>query len=192
MQEAEILELLERGGALLPTHRELGGEHRLLRFERFDPLADPVAAGRLGEALASRLTDGGYDLVAVWDGVESAVLGYIVGRALERPVVRVLDHEGLITASAPIGAGTRAVFVAPAILGGHEPRLVRALLETRDAALGAIATVVDLGEQGDASGVSVVALAHVAAYAPGACPACQRGEPLVNARVPLAPGGRNG
>jgi orotate phosphoribosyltransferase len=192
MDEAQVLEALERGGALSPTHREVSGEHRLLRFERFDPLADPGTAGQLGEALAGRLAEGGYDLVAIWDGVETAVLGYVVGRALGRPVVRILDHEGLITASAPIPAGTRAVFVAPAILDAQEPRLTRALMEARDATLHTVATLVDLGEQEAASGVPTVALARIASYAPDDCPACRRGQPLVNPRVPLAPGGRHG
>src|SRR5689334_5542857 len=97
MDEAQAVALLERGGALVASHFELGGEHRLRRFERFDPLADPVAAEQLGSALAARLAPGAHDLVAVWDGVDTSVLGYIVGRALERPVVRILDHEGLIT-----------------------------------------------------------------------------------------------
>jgi hypothetical protein len=192
MDEARTLEILERGGALVPTHREVGGGHRLLRFERFDPLADPVAAEQLGNALAARLADEGHDLVAVWDGIETSVLGYVVGRALERPVVRILDHEGLITASAAIRPGTRAVFVATAILDGQEPRLTRALMEAREGSLKTVATLVDLGEHEAASGVPTVSLARLSSYSPDACPACRRGEPLVNPRVPLAPGGRHG
>ncbi|HET8645456.1 MAG TPA: hypothetical protein VFO85_08220, partial [Vicinamibacteria bacterium] len=92
-------ELLAREGVVVADHYEANGLHRVRRFERFDPLANPVATERLGTALASQLTDR-YDLVAVWDGVEPAVLGYVVGRALERPVVRIFDHEGLIAASA--------------------------------------------------------------------------------------------
>ena len=192
MDEALALETLERGGALVPTHQEVGGAHRLLRFERFDPLADPVAAEQLGSALAARLADTDLDLIAVWDGVETSVLGYVVGRALQRPVVRILDHEGLITASAPIRPGTRAVFVAPAILDPQEPRLTRALMEAREATLGVVAALVDLGQHEATSGVPIVSLARLAAYGTDACPACRRGEPLVNPRVPLAPGGRYG
>jgi hypothetical protein len=192
MDEAEVLERLERGGALVPTHEDVAGTHRLLRFDRFDPLADPVTAGGLGEALAARLAAGGYDLVAVWDGVETVVLGYLVGRALARPVVRILDHEGLITASAPIPPGARAAFVTPALLDGQESRLARALLEARDGALAVVASLVEIGDHDAAGDVPRVSLARVAAYPPEACPACRRGEPLANARLPLAPGGRHG
>jgi hypothetical protein len=188
MEEAQVWELLERGGALAAAHYEAEGEHRLRRFERFDPLADPVAAEQLGKALASCLAEGGYDLVAIWDGVESAVLGYVVGRALERPVVRIFDDEGLIGASAPIPRGARAVFVTAAIVDAQEPRLTRALMEARDATLAAVAALVDLGENGERP----VALARLESYPPERCPACKRGEPLANARVPLAPGGLHG
>ena len=188
MDEAQAVALLEAGGVLTATHFEAGGAHYLRRFERFDPLADPVAAERLGSALAARLGPGAHDLVAVWDGVESAVLGYVVGRALERPVVRIYEHEGLITASAHIPAGARAVFVAPAIRDPQEPRLARALMETRDATLTTIAALVDVGE-GDERPVALVRLEH---HTPEDCPACRRGEPLANPRVSLAPGGRNG
>jgi hypothetical protein len=127
-------------------------------------------------------------LVVVWDGVESSVLGYVVGRSLERPVVRIYDHEGLITSSAAISAGARAVFVAPAILDPQEPRLARALLETRDATLASVATLVDVGGGDERP----VALVRLESYPPEACPACRRGEPVANPRVSLAPGGRNG
>ena len=188
MEEAQVWELLEQGGALAVTHDDAGGEHRLRRFERFDPLAAPVAAEQLGNALASRLTDGRYDLVAVWDGVENAVLGYVVGRALGRPVVRIFDAEGLIAASAPIPAGARAVFVTPAVVDAQQPRLVRALLEARDATLGAVAALVDLGESAERP----LALGRLESYPPEDCPACRRGEPLANAPAPLSRGGPYG
>jgi hypothetical protein len=188
MEEAQVWELLERSGALVATHEEVAGAHRLRRFEGFDPLADPVAAERLGDALASRLAGGGYDLVATWDHMENVVLAYVVGRALQRRVVRIYDAEGLIDASAPIPPGARAVFVAPANVDAHEPRLARALLEARDASLGAVAVLVDLGEDGERP----VALVRLESYPPERCPACQRGESLANPRVSLAPGGRDG
>ncbi len=187
MDEAQVVELLERGGALAAMHYEAGGAHRLRRFERFDPLADPVAAEQLGTALAARLAPGAHDRVLVWDGVDTSVLGYIVGRALERPVIRIYDYEGRITASAPIPAGSRAVFVAPAILDPQQPRLARALMETRDATLTTVAALVDVGEGGEPP----VALVRLESYPPEACPACRRGEPLANARVSLTPGGRH-
>jgi hypothetical protein len=188
MDEAQVVELLERGGALAAMHHEVGGAHQLRRFERFDPLGDPVAAEQFGQALAARLAPGAHDLVVVWDGIDTSVLGYIVGRALERPVVRIYDHEGLITASAPISAGARAVFVAPAILDPQQPRLARALMETRDATLTTVAALVDVGEPSE----QTVALVRLESYRPEDCPACRRGEPLANPRVSLAPGGRNG
>src|SRR2546429_7997527 len=96
MDDAQIWELLERGSTLGAAHYEVDGVHRLRRFERFDPLADPVAAQQLGTALAAQLGDGAYNLVTIWDTVENAVLGFLVGLALQCPVVRVFDHEGLI------------------------------------------------------------------------------------------------
>jgi hypothetical protein len=188
MDDAQIWELLERGGTLGAAHYEADGVHRLRRFERFDPLADPVAAQQLGTALAAQLGDGAYNLVAIWDTVENAVLGFVVGLALCCPVVRVFDYEGMIRESAPIPPGARIVFVAPAIVDVQEPRLVRALAEARDASLAAIAVLVDAGELGEPP----IALARVESYPPERCPACLRGEQPTNARVPLAPGGLNG
>ena len=187
MDAAEVWALLELQRAVVPDHFEAGGLHRVRRFEGFDPLIDPVATERLGTALAARLA-GPYDLVAVWDTLDAAVLGYVVGRALERPVVRIFDHEGLITASAPIAPGSRAVFVTPAISDPQEPRLTRALLEARDAHLAAVAALVDLANGAEPT----VALVRVETYPPAQCPACQQGQPLSNARQPLAPGGHHG
>ena len=186
MEPAEVWALLERDDVVAADHTEAAGQHSMRRFEGFDPLANPVATERLGIALASRLT-GSYDLVVVWEQLEAAVLGYVVGRALERPVVRVFDHEGLIAASVPLPAGARAVFVAPALVDPEEPRLARALLEARDASLDAVAVLVDLG-----GAEQVVSLARIESFPPEQCPACQRGEPLHNARQPLTPGGRYG
>jgi hypothetical protein len=188
MDDAQVWALLERGGTLGAAHYEVDGVHRLRRFERFDPLADPDAAQQLGTALAARLGDGAYNLVTVWDTVENAVLGFVVGLALRCPVVRVFDHEGLIRESGPIPHGARGVFVAPAIVDQQEPRLVRALLEAREASLAAVAVLVDAGEAAEPP----IALVRVESYPPERCPACQRGEQPTNARVPLAPGGLHG
>jgi hypothetical protein len=188
MDDARVWELLERGGALSAAHYEVGSEHRLRRFERFDPLADPVAAQELGNALAAQLAGAAYDLVAVWDTVENAVLGYVVGLALQRPVVRVFDHEGLIRESGTIPSGARVVFVAPALTDPQEPRLVRALTDARDATLAAVAVLVDTGDEAERP----TALVRLEGYAPERCPACLRGDRPTNARVPLAPGGLHG
>ncbi|HWP29775.1 MAG TPA: hypothetical protein VFB73_13305 [Chloroflexota bacterium] len=187
MEEAQVWELLARAGALVPAHYEADGRHRLRRFERFDPLADPVAAEQLGTALAERLSESAHDLVAIWDGVENIVLGYVVGRSLKRPVVRIFDDEGLVTASAPIPPGARAVFVA-VVPDAQELRLVRALLAARDATLATVAVLIDLGQASERP----IALARLESYAPEHCPACQRGEPLSLSRVSLAPGGQHG
>jgi hypothetical protein len=188
MDRATVWRLLERGGALDAATCEMAGADCARRIETFNPLLDPVATEQLGNALEERLAEGRFDLVAVWDSVENAVLGYVVGRALERPIVRFFDAEGLIQASAEIPAGARAVFVAPAILDPQEPRLTRALLEARGATLDGVAVIVDTAEHGDPS----VALATLEPYVGERCPICQRGQSLANARGPLAPGGLRG
>ena len=143
--------LLERVGLARPGQgpgaRVLGGP---------DTLRDPAATERLAQILAERLGDERPDLVVVWEGLHSAILGYAVGLRVGAPVIVFSDDEGLVTASAPVRAGARAVLVAPRTPDTQIRRMVGGYLESRGAHLTAVATL--LGTTGAADSLALAEL----------------------------------
>ena len=106
-----------------------------------DTLRDPAVTDRLAQALAERLGAERPDVVVVWEGLHSAILGYAVGLRLGAPVIVLSDDEGLVTASAPARVGARAVLVAPTTPDAQVRRMVSGYLDSRGAHLAATATL---------------------------------------------------
>jgi len=95
----------------------------------------------LAGALAERLATERPDVVVVWDGLHTAVLGYAVGFRLGVPVVILSDDEGLVTASTLSRVGSRAVFVAPTTPDAAIRRMVSGYLDSQGVSLAATATL---------------------------------------------------
>src|SRR5688572_8784302 len=76
-----------------------------------DALTDPAAADALAALLADRLRPFEPDVVVVWEGLQSVVLGYAVGLRLGVRVAVLSDDEGLVRSATPIIADTRAALV---------------------------------------------------------------------------------
>jgi hypothetical protein len=107
----------------------------------FDALADPAAIDALAAMLAARLRPLEPDLVVVWDGLNSAVLGYAVGLRLRVPVAVLSDDEGLVRSVTPLQAGAHAVLVAVLSPDAPVARMAASYLESQGVALAASAAL---------------------------------------------------
>src|SRR5690606_20432942 len=114
------------------------------------------------------------DVVLVWAGLPSVMLGFLVGLALERPVVRLADDEGVVYASAGLSGGGRAVLVGET-LTEQQIRLARAFVESKGATLAGAAALVSTGEGSD---LTALATLREHRFPAEDCPLCRRHQPL--------------
>jgi hypothetical protein len=126
MDPATIWQMLATGGLPRPMGSadaaESGETARLL--PKFDGLADPAGAERLGQLLAKQAATLGADTVLLWEDPLDIVLGYIVARELGVAALRAHDQEGLLELLGPMRARSRVLLITDAV---REPTLVRAL-----------------------------------------------------------------
>jgi hypothetical protein len=130
----------------------------------FDALADPPAVEALAAMLAEQLRPFEPDLVVVWDGLNSAVLGYAVGLRLRVSVAVLSDDEGLVRSATPLRAGARAALVAAVSPDAQVARMAASYLESQGVALAATATLLARPDERD----STVALAELPPDEPAA------------------------
>jgi hypothetical protein len=123
----------------------------------FDALATPAATDALAAALADRLQAARLDLVVVWEGLNSAILGYAVGRRLGVPVMVLTDDEGLVTSATPARSGQRAALVAALTPDASITRMAAGFLAGQGTALTTTATLLSRG--GEPGGVSLAEVA---------------------------------
>ncbi|MCC6177530.1 MAG: hypothetical protein IT305_19700 [Chloroflexi bacterium] len=142
--------LLARVGLVVPGE---AGERSL---GVFDALAAPAAADALAGALAERLRPTRPEAIEVWQGLNSAILGYAVARHLDVPVIVLSDDEGLVTASAAVRRGARVAFVAPLTPGSAVARMAAGYLESRGVTL--VATAALLAQSGAGSALVLAEL----------------------------------
>jgi len=145
MDEAEVWSALERGGAGRQVRVDEREGRVELRITKYSGLRDPSGAERLAGALAERLADRGATLVVVWEDVEDLVLGFVVGRRLNVPVLRTFNADGLVGHDGPLPRGASAILVTDCVRDQVATRAVRALLERSDSALLGVAALVDSG-----------------------------------------------
>lgn len=177
MDEGQVWDLLERGGALQRGHFPERGGHAEQRLVKYNGLLDPAGAEALGSALARRLADAGAGAVVVWEEMEDLLLGFVVARELGSRLVRVYNDGGLVDHSPNLIPGQAAVLVTDQVRDASVVRAVRALLESRGGSLVRLGVLVDTGE---AAGVAATGLTRPrgSLYPAAECPLCRRGVPL--------------
>ena len=133
MDDRRTWDALGRGGA---TARD--GD-----VTKYSGLADPAGAEELGGRLAALAGELSPTVVVVWEDPEDVLLGHIVGRELDLPVVRAYDADGLVGSSAGMPDAARGILVGDAVRDGSAVRAVRALLEQRGGSLAGTVVLIE-------------------------------------------------
>jgi hypothetical protein len=127
LSEREIWTLLERGGCSVADADD-SRERRALRGS-YSALPDPTGAERLSELVGERARSLRPTVVVVWEEIEDLLIGFLVARALELPVVRAIDAEGLARSQGAFPERPRAVLVGVAFRSERPILAARALVE---------------------------------------------------------------
>lgn len=184
MNQAEILEVLEKRGAILHGHFMLSsGRHSDVFAQKFRVFEDPHLTQRFGEELAAAFP-GAFDVVAA-PAVGAIVLGFATALATSarfifaereggvmrfrrgfgvEPHERVLVVEDVVTT-----AGSAREVVAAVRTAGGDPVGVAALIDRGDP----MATRNDLGAP-----MRALVKLEVSSWAPDECPLCRSNQPL--------------
>lgn len=143
MTNQEIWAMLRRGG-LSAEEREPagGGRPEPVLVGRYRGMADPAGADQLGSLLAEEARPVGANVIVVGEGANDLVLGFVVARELDLPLVRVLNLEGLVGASGELPPRPRAAFVADRVHKREFVTAVHNLLERDGGELAAVASLV--------------------------------------------------
>jgi orotate phosphoribosyltransferase len=190
MNEADVLSLFRRSGALLEGHFKLSsGLHSPGYLQCARVLMRPRDAEALGAALGTAVREFGATLV-LSPAIGGIVIGQEVARVLDVPALFAERADGVLTLRRgfTIEPGDRVLVVEDVVTTGGSTR------ETMAVARAAGATVVGAGAIVDRSGgnpgldVPFRALLPmtVPTYQPDACPLCAQGIALVK------PGSRPG
>ena len=183
MNQAEILEVLEKKGAVLRGHFKLSsGRHSDLFVQKFRVLEHPHLAERFGHDLAA-LFDGDFDAVAS-PAVGAIVLGFAAALAGDARFVfaeRVDDHM-MFRRGFVIAPHERVLVVEDVVTtGGSAREVVDAVRATGGIPIG-VGALLDRGDSARPPdlGVPLRALVtlEVSSWAPDDCPLCARGAPV--------------
>ena len=184
MNPAEVLEVLERHGAVQHGHFRLAsGRHSDLYVQKFRVLEHPRLAQSFGDALAQAFS-GRFDVVAS-PAVGALVLGFATSLAAESRFVFAERVEGAMVfrRGFRIAPRERVLVVEDVITTGGSVREVVRLVEQKGGRVVGVAGLIDRTE-GDVPvdlGAPFRALLRIEARSWGAheCPLCERGESVV-------------
>jgi hypothetical protein len=141
----EIWAMLRRGGLSVEMSAPVAGERpEPALVGRYHGMLDPAGVAELGVLLAEKARTFKPNVVVVGEGANDLILGFVVAKELELPLVRVLNLEGLVGASGTLPARPRAVFVADRVHKREFATAVSNLIEREGGELAAIVALVDL------------------------------------------------
>ena len=185
MNPVEILEVLEKRGAVLRGHFELSsGRHSNLFVQKFRVLEHPRLAQRFGESLAE-LFDKEFDVVAA-PAVGAVVLGFSTALAADARSVFAERADGNMTfrRGFEIGHRERVLVVEDVVTTGGSAREVVDLVKEAGGEVVGVGALLDRADpsRNDAAAVgaplrSLVQL-QVDSWDATDCPLCAAGEPL--------------
>lgn len=183
MNQSEVLDVLERNGAVLKGHFLLSsGRHSDVFVQKFRVLEHPGLAQRFGESIA-RSFDDGFDAVAA-PAVGAVVLGFCTALAAgtrfvfaERTGDKLEFRRGF-----ELGPRERTLVVEDVITTGGSAAEVVELVRSAGAEPIGIGALIDRGDPARAAsfGVPLRALVslEVGSWDPADCPLCAAGAPL--------------
>ena len=185
MNPTEILEVLEKRGAVLRGHFELSsGRHSDVFVQKFRVLEQPRLAQRFGESLAD-LFDKDFDVVAA-PAVGAVVLGFATALAAdarsifaERVEDRLVFRRGF-----EIGHLERVLVVEDVVTTGGSAREVVELVKQAGGEVVGVGALLDRADparnEAAALGAPLRSLVQlkVDSWDPAECPLCASNEPL--------------
>ena len=183
MNQAEILEVLEKKGAVLRGHFKLSsGRHSDLFVQKFRVLEHPHLAERFGRDLAG-LFDGDFDAVAS-PAVGAIVLGFAAALAADARFVFAerVDDRMTFRRGFVISPHERVLVVEDVVTtGGSAREVVDAVRAAGGSPIG-VGVLIDRGDPArpPSFGVPLRALVtlEVSSWAPEECPLCAEGAPI--------------
>jgi len=183
MDDAHVLELFRKSGALLDGHFRLSsGLHSDRYLQSALVLQYPEFASTLGHALADR-TRHLQPTVVLSPALGGIVIGQEVGHALGVRAVFAERQDGVLTlrrgfSLAPLD---RVLVVEDVITTGGSTRETAAVAEACGAHVIGAAAIVDRGADPSQLALPLQSLVRleVPTYPPESCPMCARGEAIV-------------
>jgi orotate phosphoribosyltransferase len=176
----ELLEQLERRGALLSGHFQLSsGLHSDRFIQKFRLFEDPKLADEVGAALAQLLRP--YDPQVIVSAAVGGILpGYTVARALGVRSIFVEKEHGMPTLRRgfSIETGERAAIVEDVMTTGKSTLEVADLVEAAGGQVIAIGAVVKRGNPSLKYPLVTLLELPLRDYQPDRCPACRENLPL--------------
>ncbi len=181
--EAEVLDLLQRHGALQQGHFLLSsGMHSSHYVQCALLLQYPELTAQLCAALAEPFRGVGVQVV-VGPAVGAVVLAYETARQLGARALWAERSEGKLTLrrSFRVEPGERVLVVEDVVTTGGSAREVALLAERAGASVVGVAAIVDrsAGNHGLRWRFEPLARLEAEAYLPPLCPLCREGLPLV-------------
>jgi orotate phosphoribosyltransferase len=181
--QAEILDILEKTGALLKGHFLLSsGLHSDLYFEKFQVLQYPEYVEILCRKLASFFEDDQIEVV-VGPTTGGVIIAYEVAKNLKvRSIFAEPGEDGRIFKRGfGLKKGERVLIVDDILTTGGSVNEVIQLVKKHEANILGIGVLLDRsgGQVKFGYPLKALAVTEVTNYRPEECPLCKKGEPLV-------------
>ena len=165
LPDATIVELLSRGGLIVPAGEPEAPAGISMTLPTYNALQDPRSSEQLGRELAEELRRYDPEALLIWQAPHDIVLGFVVARELGIATIRSYDLEGLVGYDGAFGEGERLALVADAFREAEPVRAMCALVRQQGrevVAAGALASIQGPGsDELEAQGVPLVSLVAI-------------------------------
>jgi orotate phosphoribosyltransferase len=185
VNESEILEVLERKGAVLRGHFLLSsGRHSDVFVQKFRIFETPRLTQRFGESIADLFPDG-FDMVAS-PAIGAITLGFAVALAADVKMIFAERDEGALSfrRGFRVEPHARMLVVEDVITTGGSAKEVVDLVKTSGGIVVGVGALLDRGDPaaGQDFGAPLRTLIRLKtdSWAPEECPLCARSEPLTD------------
>ncbi len=183
MAESEVLEALERSGALLRGHFVLtSGRHSEGYVQCARVLEDPGLTTCLAQTVAETLASTDIDLVAA-PAVGGIIIGFAVAQALGVKFIFSERESGTMCfrRSFVVPKGARVLVVEDVVTTGGSVAEVIDLVRDSGGEIAGVASIIDRGgEKAFSEPLTALVKLEVESWEPSECRLCASGEPVTS------------